>query len=368
MVFGSRRSPVSLAAEDDAPASTPWQVLERLLVPALTRTPCLVAFSGGRDSSAVLAAATRVAREHGLDDPVPVTLRYQDHPRTWEDEWQETTIRHLELAEWHKLAISTELDAVGPVAGPLLERHGLFWPPNAHAMTPLLRQTRGGTLVTGNGGDEVFTPWALRRVSLIRRGRLLPGRHDVVYVGLSLLPERLRVALWRLRRQPRLRWLSPEGLRRVQALWAVRSASFDRSWASALEGLLASRYLELALSVFEAQAHDARAALAHPFLEPAFVRAIGRTTPREGPTSRAAALRRLVGDLLPEVVLTRPTKASFTEVLCGPESRTFASSWDGSGLDARLIDVEALKREWATPRPDFRSITALQAAWLAQTG
>lgn len=55
---------------------TPRQALADAMVAPLSRTPCYVSFSGGRDSSSVLAMARTVARQHQLDDPIPVTLRF----------------------------------------------------------------------------------------------------------------------------------------------------------------------------------------------------------------------------------------------------------------------------------------------------
>ena len=57
--------------EDPAPLPEPGGLgvrgaLEAAVLPALQRPPCLVSFSGGRDSSAVLAVAADVARRHGL--------------------------------------------------------------------------------------------------------------------------------------------------------------------------------------------------------------------------------------------------------------------------------------------------------------
>ena len=49
---------------------------------ALRRPPCLVSFSGGLDSSALLAVATAVARREGLDDPVPATLVVPGSPES----------------------------------------------------------------------------------------------------------------------------------------------------------------------------------------------------------------------------------------------------------------------------------------------
>ncbi len=54
-----------------APALTAREAIERAVLPALQRQPCLVAFSGGRDSSAVLAVAALVARRPGWRSPSP---------------------------------------------------------------------------------------------------------------------------------------------------------------------------------------------------------------------------------------------------------------------------------------------------------
>lgn len=43
------------------PLHSPAAALEAVLADALQRIPCLVSFSGGRDSSALLAVAQRVA-------------------------------------------------------------------------------------------------------------------------------------------------------------------------------------------------------------------------------------------------------------------------------------------------------------------
>ena len=66
MVFGFT-PPESLPE----PAADPLEALEEAILPALQRAPCLVSFSGGRDSATVLAAAVRLARREGLE------LRYR---------------------------------------------------------------------------------------------------------------------------------------------------------------------------------------------------------------------------------------------------------------------------------------------------
>src|SRR4051794_22650674 len=67
----------------------PVGALERGLLRALRRPPCVVSFSGGRDSSAVLALAVDVARRHGLPEPVPVAMRFAGAPAADERRWQE---------------------------------------------------------------------------------------------------------------------------------------------------------------------------------------------------------------------------------------------------------------------------------------
>src|SRR5215212_1324990 len=73
-MFGEHGGAAGIARLDDR-RLTPLEALEEAVLPALTQPPCLVSFSGGRDSSSVLAAATRAARREGLPAPVPVTLR-----------------------------------------------------------------------------------------------------------------------------------------------------------------------------------------------------------------------------------------------------------------------------------------------------
>src|SRR5438874_582354 len=84
---GSRLTPLEVACgraldvEVDTPPlpdvdCDPLTALERACLPALERPPCVVSFSGGLDSSVVLAAAGRAARRAGLAEPIPVTHRF----------------------------------------------------------------------------------------------------------------------------------------------------------------------------------------------------------------------------------------------------------------------------------------------------
>src|SRR5947209_20309061 len=72
----------------------PRAALEALIRPALMSPPCVVGFSGGRDSSALLACALDLARREGLPEPIPITLDFGT-PRTDEREWQELVVAHV---------------------------------------------------------------------------------------------------------------------------------------------------------------------------------------------------------------------------------------------------------------------------------
>lgn len=363
MIMGTSRT-TAPPPPDGTERRPPRDVLEGLLVPALEHGPCLVAFSGGRDSSAVLATVVHVARRHGLPLPIPVTMRYPHLPRTHEEDWQALVLRHLGLppACQEFLELGTELDLGGSLYTGLLRRHGLFWPPNIHSMLALARAASGGTLVTGNGGDELLSAWGGRRLALIRRGRAWPRRSDLKWLVATSIPRRAAVALLGRRRSFFLPWMTEEGLRQVERRHISRMVRTD-SWADEIELFLASRYRELANAAIAMMEADSGARFVQPFADARFMRAVVASAPADGYPSRTEVLRTLFGDLLPEAAVTRSTKAAFTEILWGPESRAFAQAWDGTGVDPELVDVDRLRAEWcAKAYPDFRALPAFQAA------
>lgn len=340
------------------------QTLTDLLVPRLETAPCFVGFSGGRDSAALLSLATRLARERSLPDPIPVTLRFEHRPRTDESHWQELTIEHLGLNRWEIVPLGDEVDPLGGIAIGVLGRHGLFWPPVAHRISPLLEVARGHVLMLGTGGDELFSPWkphpVRRRLGV--RGR--PPLRAFRRAAFNLLPRQLRTRV-RLRRSKDWPWLRPAARREVERRYRDFLGKRSPTWAAAIERLPESRNFELTQAIFGSMARDAGVVLAQPFFEPRFIGAIGASAPRRGFESRAAAMALHFGDVLPPKMLERETKAVFDELHGGRSSRAFAKTWDGSGLDPAMVDVELLREEWLSPRPAYWSLTALNAAWLA---
>jgi len=363
MVLGPRRTP--LEETEAQPAAGPWQTLEARLLEALERPPCLVGFSGGRDSSAILAAATKVARQEGLADPIPFTLRFGAAPRTDETEWQELVIRHLELDEWSQLPVAEELDALGPMALEVLERHGVHWPPNIHTFQLTLKPAAGGSLLTGNGGDELFSAFPGHRLVVLRRFGTRPRREDLRYLLRATMPD-WALAQWvRRRSYVALPWLRPRAARELERRFATSAMRIPATWSDELDKYLGGRNLEVASAITAALAQEADVNLVEPFVDPQFVRAVRDDAPPQGYGSRTAPMKKYFGDLLPPRVTERSTKAVFTEVFAGEQTRRFAREWDGAGLDPELVDAEALRRTWLSEIVDVRSLVPLQAAWLA---
>jgi hypothetical protein len=337
--------------------------LQAVLVRALRRPPCLVAFSGGLDSSAILAAATAAARARGLPLPIPATNRFPGIPAVDESRWQEMMVAHLGLSEWVRVDVTDELDVVGPAAAPALLAHGVLWPPNAHFLRPLAAHAAGGTLLTGIGGDELFTPAASRGARVLAR-EVQPRRSDLRAVAEAVAPRRLR----RLRARPAAApppWLRPEGRRRWTAVIAEEMSSVPLWWGrSVLEHWWRSRArLAVVGSVSAAAGRDVT--VLHPFMDPGFAGAIADARWRTGFRSRAAALELLCGDGVPRALRERSDKTAFFGPFVHRHSRAFIDRWDGTGVDLELIDPEALRETWLQEEVDARSYPALQAAWLA---
>lgn len=345
-----------------ASSESPRAALEQAVATALARGPVTVSFSGGRDSSAVLAVAAHVARREGLAAPVPLTLRFPEHAESDEREWQERVVRHLGLQEWHTVdVVESDLDFVGPVMGDVLRRHGVLWPANLAFHRPLLESSRGGTLLTGVDGDVLFGGW---RWQSSQQGAQRFTRSYPVLLAASMSPVSLRrVIARRCMWQPP--WLRQEATH-LFAAWQAETWSLEpRTWDRRVRWWWRRRYLAALRSGFGALAEDANAAVVHPFLDPTFVATLALAGGADGLGDRTAILHGLLRDLLPEAVLSRRSKAVFNKAMWGQYTRDFVRDWDGCGLDTELLSAEALRREWSKPTPHMGSALALQTAWLA---
>lgn len=342
----------------------PRKALEAAVVPALQRPPCLVSFSGGRDSAAVLAVANHVARREGLEPPIPVTNCFPDAAESDESEFQERTVRHLGLNDWQRLIFTDELDCVGPVARKTLGSHGLLWPFNAYFHVPPLERAAGGSLLTGAGGDEAFSVSQFARTQLLLAGAARPEPRDVLRVGFALAPRPLRALVLRRRIPDAFPWLRDHARRAVERAAAAEAAAEPFRLRRRMQWLRGLRHMGVGLDSLGVLAEADGAAVHHPLSDRDFWAELGALPRSNRLRTRTEAMRALFGDLLPEPVLARATKASFDEAFWNRHSRAFAASWDGSGVDAEVVDTELLRREWSSPAPNPRSYLLLQAAWL----
>ena len=352
----------------DSAALTPVAALEAALLPALRNPPCLVSFSGGRDSSLVLAAATRLARREGLPDPVPATNRAMDAPAAEETSWQELVVGALRLQDWVRCCHTDELDAVGPYAQRMLREHGLVWPFNAHFHLPLIDAARGGSLLTGIGGDELFGAVRRTRLTAVRTLQIRPRRRDAARAALALAPAGLRTRVLERRLPIDFPWLRPGAARAAMRALAAVSAREPHSLRSRVPWYRALRYLRVSLSSLDAPARAGDVQIVHPLADRELWRAVEVAAAPHGFEDRTAGMRRAFGDLLPPELLAREDKATFDDVFFTGHARAFADAWTGAGVPGALVDVESLRRHWRSDSPRPQSFSLLQAAWLASAG
>jgi asparagine synthetase B (glutamine-hydrolysing) len=349
------------------PGVEPRAALEDAIRPALERPPCLVSFSGGRDSSAVLAVATALARREGHRLPIPATNRFHGIPSSQESEWQEEIVAALDLEDWVRIPLRDELDCVGPIAQGVLERHGVLWPFNAHFHVPLIQQARTGSLLTGLGGDEAFSASRWERTQLLLSGRASPRPRDVLRVTFALAPRRARARVLRGRMPSGLLpWLRAPAREAVERLSADEAASEPVRWSSRYRWLRRLRHMEVAVRSLDVLGAEHDVLLTNPLCDVRFLGALAGLPRHSRFRTRTEAMGMLVGDLLPESVLGRSTKASFDQAFWHDHSRAFAASWSGEGHDRDLVDVDLLRAMWRQLDPDPRSYLLAQAAWLAE--
>jgi asparagine synthase (glutamine-hydrolysing) len=343
-------------------AATPLDALEDAVAEAVHRTPCCVAFSGGRDSSLVLAATVRAAARHGCAPPVAVTLKFPRDETTDEDAWQTLVLDHLHIEDRVAIDLTDELDFVGPGAAVELRRRGALFPPNIHSMAPLLRHAAGGSLVVGLGGDEILGGYRWTALNDVLARRRRPVVRELRGLALAALPAsaRTRVRPRRGRLGPPA-WFRPEAARRFTELargHPDEPIRFDRAVRHALR----ARSLRVAAATLDRLASDAR--LEAPLLDPRFVSALAHAGGARGWGGRSEVMRAIAGGVLPDAILARRDKARFNAVFFGDTSRAFAREWTGKGIDESVIDPDALRREWLDPKPDTRAALPLQVAWL----
>jgi len=347
------------------PGPDPGVRLAELAAGLLASSPCVIAFSGGRDSSALLAFFVDVARRNGLEEPIAVTARWDDDVASDERAWQEDVIGAIGAANWEVLRPGDDFDLLGPEAVEALGSRGLMWPPPAYAFLPMMRMAAGGVFVSGEGGDEAFGLFPHARFWEAVRHRRIPLRPDWVAAVAACAPRYLRRRRWERELPPYQSWLGPEARARFARQLADDQTDDPLRWDHFQVVSRSRRAVGLTLGTLESLCALVGARYAGPFLDTSFLAGLATWGGRMGRGDRTAVMSALFGDVLPEPVLSRTSKASFGGVFWGPDSRRFAETWDGTGLDPDLVDAEALRREWRSPVPVYGSALPLHAAWLA---
>jgi asparagine synthase (glutamine-hydrolysing) len=339
--------------------------MEAVVEEHLRRQPCIVSFSGGRDSSAVLAVATQVARRRGVALPIPVTFSFSDVPATQESEWQERIIDHLGLDQWVRIELRSELDLLGEVARTALLAHGPTWPPNAYLHLPIFEHALGGTVLTGLDGDGLFGDWRWCHAQSVLHRRQSAEWRDAARIGLALAPQAIRSAALGRRTWFAPEWLTPSARQAFLDRIVGRAASEPRRWDQRVGWHARSRALQVTMDSLSTLAGPFAVQVAHPLLDPRVIRALGREGGPAGYGDRTDAMRHLFGDLLPVETIERRTKAVFGGAVWRDGARAFAENWDGRGFDPEMVIPELLQDEWRSPHPVFHSWSLLQEAWLA---
>ena len=350
---------------EPAPSVSPREALEAALLPALARPPCVVAFSGGRDSSLLLAVAVHVARREGLAPPVPVTLRFPESPTAEESDWQELVVRHLGIGDWVRREIRDELDFVGPVAQRTMLRHGLLWPANLHFVAPPAEHAAGGSLVAGVGGDRVLSSGP---DDAMGRPRARAALRNLARGAFRSLPARARAPHYARRVRGNAPWLRPAAVEALVERTLTQPLE-PRACDARLGHVHRERLHALTRHGVELLARDEDARAVLPFLDPGFLASLARSLGARGIGGRTALMRALGGDLLPERLVARETKAVFPEAYCNRHTRDFVQAWRGDGVDHTLVDAERLRSllgDGTDHRWLGRTAILLQAAWLAK--
>ncbi|HTL28072.1 MAG TPA: asparagine synthase-related protein, partial [Tepidisphaeraceae bacterium] len=278
---------------------TPLAAFEDVVRMALHRPPCVIPFSGGRDSAAVLAVAARIARDENLEAPIAVTLQFEGGLGTDETMWQEKVVAHSKVKEWIKLTVGDEIDFVGPLSRPLLLKYGVNHPPSLPLFWLPLQYARGGSMLTGFGGDSVIGGWVRAHAAEVWAGQALPRISDTMMFGYAMSPRFIRAIAMRMQltRPP---WMTDRAFKEFNAARIaelstrpVRRDKFLR-WESQL------RRSAFAESTFARLSADVGAAAFHPLHDRRFVAALARDLGPRGRGDRTSIMRLVFAKDLPD--------------------------------------------------------------------
>ncbi|MFZ4810209.1 MAG: asparagine synthase-related protein [Ilumatobacteraceae bacterium] len=330
--------------------------LEASIREALSHPPCAVAFSGGRDSSALLALAVQVSQREGLPPPIAITCVYDD-PNTDELAWRRIVLDHLGVDDV-EVFITDEHVQTGAPGEAMYRRNGLQFPSNSIGNMTLAERIPGGTLISGTGGDEMLGWTADPVFRWFRHQR--PRLKDVArFAKLRRPGASADVGHFMLREH---HWIRDSARPRLEKLMGGGELANPARFDAAIRAFVSARYY-LAMQQSRRAAGDfAGATIVAPFFDRRFMAAWANANRRAGPRDRSAAMDQLFGDLLPTQTLHRQSKAGFNAAYHRVDEE-FLSEWKGEGVPTELVDIEALRHEWSKPAPHGMANLLLQRAY-----
>ena len=351
------------------PGTNPRLELEKVLLEHLRRGPVGVTFSGGRNTGTILAVAQRVARTHGLREPVPLSLSFGVPETSRDEQAQAAAIEALGLSDtWQRIDMKGRAELLGPLAREGLERHGLLFPANAYWVRPMaerLKEVAGDgqpTLLAGHGEAELHSYWPYGPLHQVLARERRPGRRDLRLAATAAVPHAVRTRRERRRYRARsLPWLRPGVIDQL----AERSEPVAwLRWDRTLTFLRSRRCESATQRGYEEFVRDTGVRVAFPRLDDRYLGALIKCGGAGGFGTREDLTERLFGDVLPPVLKGRTDKIAYGKVFYGPETRGFGERWSGEGLPEQLVDPEALRRLWVSERYDWRTAALMQLAWL----
>lgn len=359
--------PVTVPA--DAALASARQRFDEAVLAALQRPPCVIAFSGGRDSSAILAVAVELARRHGLDEPVAATHSFPEDEHADERAWQEKVVRHLDLKEWVQVVDDGSFDILGSQSREALLQHGVLWPALLNGLVRLAGLAPGGSFVVGEGGDEVLGIQRMTGINLLLTEKRRPsaGHRSMLVDALAPRPlarRRVRRAALEMGSHP---WLPHDYQVAYADVIAHDNCDAPLRWDRAVVRHAGRRNVAAMVTNYRRLLEPHGTSVHLPFLDTRFLGAWAAEGGARGFISRTRMMRMLFHDVLPDDVLARTGKGEFSAVAFGPGTRAFMSEWDGTGLPD-VVDAEVLRDVALSPRPFFGAQLLTQRAWLAQQG
>jgi asparagine synthase (glutamine-hydrolysing) len=349
--------------------STPSDALIGQIAGLLDDQPCYVSFSGGRDSSLVLAAAVVACRERDHPPPIPVTYRFPNIPMTREDSAQEEVLVALRLSARIVLEL-VDVDLLGPATTQMLCDYGPLWPAQALATAGCLRGLEPGLFLTGEGGDDVLGPRRITRAArllrMLVREQSVSARATSRAFADAFAPTTARTTAVQRRIESHYgpSWLEPalrHDLVRKAAQLEAHEPARPSGWPRFYLGL---PWVAVRLSNLRTLHAQIGFRWNAPLLSPTFLGAVIAHTHWWEYQDRAALLCRHFADLVPDLVLARQTKASFGTAFFGETTRAFARDWDGAGVPPG-VDAVRLRAEWLSAQPHVASASLVHYVWLA---